>query len=335
MPEFGFPAQPRYAQMRRMIADLRAQADRSRVATVTGRFADLTAQRKGRVGEIMHIEKSIGDLKGYAEAIALSEARAETMQRSLGQLTGLGQSLTDTAVLLLTNGTPDNLANLSTQARGDFQSAVAALNIDFAGRALFAGDDAGGTSLMAADAIFAASVPVLEAGASALAAYADLEAEFINPGGLYDTAFYQGGTGSAPLTEVAPGERIDYGVKADEAPMRRVLLNLAVLGAAFDPANAIPDIHRRELVSQASVGLRSAISQVIGVQSRLGSAEGRIADIKARNIATEATLSLRFNELAGADSYTEAITLTELENQLETAFATTARMASLSLANHL
>jgi len=335
MPEFGFPAQPRQALMRRTIADLRQQADTARIATVTGRFADLTAEREGRVGELMQIEKSIADLKGYGEAIALSEARAETMQRTLGRLTALSQSLTDTAELLLTNGTTDNLANLSTQARGDFESLVAALNVDFAGRALFAGDDAGGAALLDAPSIIAASVPVLEAGATAPAAYADLEAEFLDPGGLLDTTFYQGGAGGAPLTEVAPGERIDYGVKADEAPMRRVLLNVAALGAAFDLSNAIPDVNRRDLVSRASAGLRNAITQVISVQSRLGSAEGRIADIKARNLATEAALSIRFNELAGADNYSEAVRLSALESQLETAFATTARLANLSLANFL
>ena len=67
MPEFGFPAQPRLDLMRRTIADLRARADDARTATVTGRFADLTHVRGGRVGEVMQIEKSIADLHGYAD----------------------------------------------------------------------------------------------------------------------------------------------------------------------------------------------------------------------------------------------------------------------------
>lgn len=333
MPEFGFPAQPRQANLASLIANMRQRADAERVAAVTGRFADVTSELNGRVSELMQIEKSIQDLRSYSEAIALSETRADAMQRSLTGINELSQNLSNTVDVLLTNGTDSNFEVVSEQARNELGSIVSALNLNLAGRALFGGDDADAPTLADAETIQTASAPFLEGAASSGAAYAALEAEFVNAGGLFDTTFYLGGAGDAPVTEVAPGERVDYGVKADEEPIRRILLNVVVLGAAFDDSNAIPNDQRKELIERASLELRTGVAQLAGIQARLGSAESRIATIKSRNIAAEASLTLSFNEFAGADTFTAALNLSELENQIEVAFATTSRLANLSLAN--
>lgn len=335
MPEFGFPAQPRSAEMARIISDLRKRGDDTRVATVTGRFADVTAERRGQVSELMQIEKSIGDLQGYADSIALSELRASTTQRSLDQLSELGQNLSNAVDPILTNGTDANFEIISGVANASLESAISALNVSIAGRALFGGDDAGTAPMLDAASIFAASTPFLEGAASANGAYTALRSEFLGGAGLFETTFYQGGLNNAPVTEVAPGERVDYAARADETAIRDVLFNITVMAAAYDTTNGIPADQRRELVAQASIGLRNADSQIANLQGRVGSAEARIAAQKSRNIATEAALTLRFNDLAGADSFAAALQLTELENQLETAYATTARLSNLSLANFL
>lgn len=333
MPDFGFPAQPRTANIASLIDQLRNRSDDARVAAVTGRYADVTSEVGGRVSELMQIEKSINDLQSYAEAIALSESRASVMQQSLESVGAIGQRLADTADLLKTNGTDDNFESLSIQARSELDSVVSALNLSFGGRALFAGDSSGVPTIADADTVFTNSVPFLTGQPNAGAAYSALEAEFMGVGGLYDTTLYLGGAGDAPRTEIAPGEQVDYGVKANEDPMRRMLLNVTVLAAANDLTNGIPADQRRELADMASAGLRAGVGEVITVQSRLGAAEARIANIKSRNIASEASLTLSFNEIAAADTFQSALTLTELENQLETAFATTARLANLTLAN--
>ncbi len=84
-----------------------------------------------------------------------------------------------------------------------------------------------------------------------------------------------------------------------------------------------------------SIGLRNAVDGVISTQARLGTAEGRIATVKARNIAEEAAMGIRFNELAGVDQYEAALKVAEIEAQLEAALVTTSRLTSLSLANYL
>lgn len=333
MPEFGFPAQARSANLRSIIAQLRGRSDDARVAATTSRFADVTAELGGRVNELMQIEKSFADLRSYAEAIALSEARSDTAQAALEIVSDAAQGLADTADLLKTNGNDLNFEVLSRQARNELGSIISALNTNLGGRTLFSGDRVGSPALASAASIYGTAAPVLEGQTDSATAYAALEAEFIGSGTLFDTAIYLGGPGNAPATEVAPGEIVRYGVKSDEAPIRRVLLNVVVIAAAFDRTNAIPDNQRKGLLDRASGELRNSMASFVSIQSRLGADQARIATVKARNIATEASLTIAFNELAAADPFDAAANLTELEGQIEVAFATTARLANLTLAN--
>ncbi|MFK7945801.1 MAG: hypothetical protein AB8B85_23220 [Paracoccaceae bacterium] len=333
MPEFGFPAQPRQAAIKSLVANLRTRSDESRSAAVTGRHSDVTGELGGRVSELMQMEKSIRDVQTYAEAITLSEGRAATSQRALDQVRASAQEITDTADLLGTNGTSADFGTLSTQARGQLESLVAGMNTSFAGRMLFAGDVVDTAPVADAETIMSASVPFLEGNASAGTAYAALRAEFLGAGATFETALYNGGTDNAPVTEIAPGERVDFSVRADEGPMREMLFNMTVMAAAFDDSNAIDGAAREGLLKLASEGLRNNIGSIAQVQGRVGTAEARIATMKSRNIASEASLTISINELAGADTFEAAITLRDLETQLEVAFSTTSRLANLTLAN--
>ena len=336
MPEFGFPPQHRSASMSLLITSLRERADAVRVQAVTGRFDDVTRELNGNVSGLMQVEKSLVDLQDYSEAVALSEARASVTQSALEQARNIGQSLADTTDLLTTNGTTRDFEGVSATAREELGSVVSSLNAQFAGRPLFSGDDgSAGRAVADVATIQTLGVPFLEAQPDATTAYANLVSEFVNPGGTFDTSIYLGGDGNAPQTEVGPGERVDYAVKATEDPLRSIMANVVALGAAFDMTNGIPDNQRRLIAELASEGLRSDVSNIIGLQSRVGSAEERIANVKARNAASEASLTIAFNNLAGVDQVESTLELTELERQLETAFATTARMSNLSLVNFL
>ncbi len=335
MPEFGFPAQSQLNRMSRIISGMRKEGDDTQFAAVTGRPADLAASRDGRVNEMMLIDKTIADLQAYSGVIALAEARAGVMQQSLDNIIDLGQVLADSADQLMSNGTADNLAIVSERGQSNLQGIVSSLNVRFAGRALFVGDDASGSAITDAASLMASSLPLLEAGAGPFAAYGALEAEFMTAGGLFDTTFYTGGAGAPPRAEVGQGEVVDYSVKADEDPVRRMLFNTVVVAAAFDQSNAISDDIRLGLLRLGTNGIRNAIDDTVNVQGRLGSSEARIATVKARNIAVEAALSVHFNEIAGADQYDAAFRLNEIEAQLQTALTTTGRLSRLSLANYL
>ena len=335
MPEFGFPAQPRQTMLATLISGLRRDSDSARIETVTGRQSDVKRKLDGRITEVLQIEKSIRDIEAYADAIALTQSRTNVMQKSLEQITDVGQLLADQAEILRVNGTDQNIETLSLQARSLLDSVVSALNVDFGGRALFAGDDAGGVALASAQQIYDTATTLLEGSTTSASAIAALESGFLGAGGDYDTTLYVGGSGGAPASDVANGERVNYGVKADEEPIRRLIMNIAAMAAAYDPENAIPDDQRRDVLDFAAQDLRQGISEVIGIRGRLGVAEARIEDIRVKNTASVAALTTSYNELTAVDGYESALRLTELENQLETAFATTARLSRLSLTQFL
>ena len=321
--------------MASIISSLRTRSDSARFESVTGRFADVTQTLNGRVSEVIQIERALDDLKVFSENIALAEGRATVVQKSLENIRGVAQSLADTMDLLSTNGTTKDFEAVSNAAREQLGSVVAALNVQFAGRTLFAGDDDNGAALLSANDIRSTMVPFLEGATGATAAFNTMALEFNNTGATFDTTVFLGGAGAAPSSEIARGEFVDYGVKADEAPLRSLLSNLVALGAAFDSSNAIPDAQRRQIAELASTGLRSDVSGIISIESRVGSAEERISTVKSRNIASESSFLIAFNEIAGIDNVEATIKLTEIERQLETAFATTARMSNLSLVNFL
>jgi flagellar hook-associated protein 3 FlgL len=187
----------------------------------------------------------------------------------------------------------------------------------------------------ALEVFMSASVTILEAGPTAGAAYANLSVEFSAAGGLFETAFYTGGSGDVPATEVARGERLDFAPRADEAPVRALLRDLATLAAAFDPDNAIPEAERRDLAERAVAGLRNNVDGLAGMAGRVGIAEERMVGVMAHHRAAEAVLNQTYLKLAGRDQFEAAAELTQIETQLQTTYLATVRLANLSLASFL
>lgn len=333
-PLTGFPPQPRPDLMARLIADLRDRADAARTEAVTGRRADPAHALGGRIGEALEIERALAEAGQFREIIDLAGARAGVTQTALEALRGLAVDLAASGQTALdTSLSPARMA-VSASARVALGSAVSALNSSFGGRSLFAGDGGGG-AVAPAELFLSASVTILEAGPTAGAAYASLTVAFTAAGDLFDTSLYTGGTGDAPATEVAKGERIALSARADEAPMRHLLRDLAALATAFDPENAIPADAREGIATRAIAGLRDNLDALNGIAARIGAAEERMASAKARHMAAEVTLALAYNGLTGRDQYEAATELTALEAQLETSYITTARLANLSLASYL
>lgn len=334
LPSFGFPAQPRQDLMRRMIADLRQNADIARQEAVTGRLADPARARGGRVSDLTGIERAMGTVTQYGEILDLAESRASVIQASLDTLRSLAVELhaSGTTAIAANGGVAS--ATVSAAARQALTAAISALNVSFAGRGLFSGDGGGG-AIVAAEAVFSASLSVIEAGPTSGTAYANLTFEFAAAGGLFEAAFYTGGNGDAPASEIAEGERVAFAPRADAAPFRTLLRDIASLAAAFDPASAIADGERRGLAERAVDGLRNVVGDLAALSGRVGAAEERMAAVRAQHGAASAALTRAYNALAGRDQFEAAAELTQLEAQLETTYLTTARLSNLSLASFL
>jgi len=334
-PTIGFPAQPRQNLMSRLISQLRSRSDTARQELVTGRLADPAKTLNGKVSEMLGVEQSLAEIGQYREIIGIASARASAIQGSLNVLSDLSVDLQVNGQTALDTRLDAASRAISVSARQALGAAISALNVSFGGRRLFAGDAGGTPALASADSFMSVTVPILEAGPTAGAAYANLSVEFNGVGGLFETTLYTGGSGDAPATEIARGERLNFTPRADEAPVRALLQDLATLAAAFDPDNTIAADERRGLAEQVIAGLRNNVGALAGMASRVGVAEQRMETVLTRNQASEAALTLAYNQLAGRDQFEAAAELTQLETQLETTYLATARLGNLSLVNFL
>jgi flagellar hook-associated protein 3 FlgL len=334
LPLSGFPAQSRNDLMSRLVKNLRGNADVAREEAVTGRLADPAGAHHGHVAELLGIESSLATISQYGEILDLAATRAGAIQASLGALRDLAVDLHSSSLTALQGNNGIATETTSTAARQALTAAISALNISFGGRGLFAGDG-GGLALAPAEAVFTASMAVVQAGPTGGAAYANLTVEFTLAGGFFDTGLYTGGFGDAPATEAAEGEQIAFAPRADEAPVRALLRDIAALAAAFDPANTLPAEERRSLATNAVSGLLNGVDDLAAMSARVGVAEERMSTLRARHEAANTALTRVFNKLAGRDQYEAAAELTQLEAQLQTSYITTARLANLSLASFL
>jgi flagellar hook-associated protein 3 FlgL len=334
LPLSGFPAQPRNDLMSRLIRELRGNADIARKEAVTGLLADPAGARRSQISELLGLERSLATLSQYNEIIDLSEARAGVIQRSLGSLRDLAVELHSSGLTALQDNGGTATETLSVLARQALTAAVSALNVSFGGRGLFSGDQ-GGLAIASAEMIFSASMAVVQAGPTGAAAYASLTVQFTLAGGFFDTGLYTGGSGDAPASEVAEDERIAFAPRADAAPVRALLRDIAALAAAFDPASTLPADERRDLAKQAVSGLLNGVDELAVLSARVGVAEERMSVLRARHGDAATALSNVFNKLAGRDQYEAAAELTQIEAQLETSYITTARLSHLSLASFL
>lgn len=330
----GFHPQPSEATFRALTRSLRAEAETQRTEAVTGRMADIASGRDGAVAEVLDIAKRQADLETYADSITLAQSRAAAAQAGLTRIEDGTNALLQEAATAIDAGTDTTFRALAARARDALGATVGALNTSFAGRSLFAGDESDSPAVTDADTLLAnadaaiAGAPTRAAASTALTAYFD------------DTTaqpVYRGGTGDAPQVEVAPGERVAYHVRADEAVLRDLLRGLATVAASLDPATAGPLTadDRRRLAEDAVDEMRNLVGGLNTLRAGMGSAEARIEQARMRNQAEEARLTESYNALTGRDPLESAARMQAVEGQLERLFLTTARFSQLSLATFL
>jgi len=331
----GFPAQKTQALLADLLRSLKTRADDARVEAVTARRADVPKALDGAVSEVMDIEARLAGIARTNRNIALAENRSDLAQLSLKTLRETADTISSQATVALQNGGRNGLETVSEAARKALATVVASLNVTVGGRGLFAGDAGTATAMAPADRIMTEVEAVIAGAPDTGTLLADLANAFDAPGGLFETQLYGGGTGDAPPIELAPGERVAYQARADEPPLRDLIRSLATIAAAFDPDGPAAALDGERMVEEALGDLRDAIDPLNRIATRIGTGEARIAEVKAEAVATESTLTQRYNDLAGRDQLQAAAELSAVESQLETLFLTTARFSNLSLANFL
>lgn len=168
------------------------------------------------------------------------------------------------------------------------------------------------------------------------AAFSD--ADTARPDRNFEASFYNGAPSgqadSALTSRISTTETIEQPAQANAPAMRDLLRGLAMLDAV--DVNQITDPDAREAwLTEARNAIASGLSGLNDLETAAGLSRNRIADTRAAQESLAGFLDSESLLLEGADQYDAATRLTQLQTQLESSYAVTARLSRMSFLNYL
>lgn len=323
-------------RMQRQNVAIKSEMNRLTQELTTGTRQDVGAAVRGDFSAIAGVDRSLRTLESYKfvsqEAATLSSNMQAVNETLLSITDGFGSAML-TAGSSASSAMIDAAAN---NARGKFESAVAALNSNTAGRFLFSGQTTDVRPLAEADDILNAISAAISGETTTSGVIDAMDAWFEAPvggGGYLDTA-YKGGAALTPF-RLGEGETANLNVTAADKEIRDVLKSLAV-GALLADGLFAGDTNKRAIIANASGEQLMTISASLSnVGSSIGAAQERIESVSTRNRAETAALTMARNEMVAVDEYDSATALQALQTQMETLYTLTARLANLSLTDYM
>jgi flagellar hook-associated protein 3 FlgL len=358
----GVPDLVSMSRLGRRQGELKAALDRARTETTTGRTADRFDGGDAR--RLLALDASIAAAEARAPLIGLARSRAGAMQTALETAQAAAPREFATRLLgFVEAGDGASAARTARDAKTALGQVVAALNASVAGRAVFGGDGGDGPTLDGADAILAdvrraldrtllpgdpgpppAPPPSADAQLDHYFGVAASTVPAPPPDMTFDARIYGGGEGDAPPVELAEGDLLYYGVRADHADLKALMRHLAVAVATAEATDATDlggapgddlEALRIERWRGAAMGLLTADDRMTDLRAELGAAEARIDDAETWTRAQREALELTRSGIEAVDPYEAATRLQQLELQLRALYEVTARTSQLSLLNFL
>jgi len=316
-----------------------------------------TGQRGATHGALGPVARVAIDLRSevtrretYAAAADSALARMGATQDVLGRLETIVSEVAAEAMRSRSFGA-SGVEALARTARAALEEVAALLNSRSGGEYLFGGSDlaavpvpnAAGIATGPMAAAIAAAVATLDP-TNAAAVRAATAAATTAPATAPFSTHLEGPALPEPrrAVQVADGERIGWGVLASQDAAgevalswgREMLRGLATL-AALTPASAAQVPGYDELLAGVASDLGAAGRGLAQERGVLGAAEKRVEATRERHRDTLVTLRAQVVSLERVDLAEVSASLAETQLRLEASYATTARIAGLSLASLL
>ncbi len=300
----------------------------------TGLVTDVGQHLRGDVGYYADVENNLRRLDGYDLAVTEATQFADATQNVLDRIAAKVTSTVESVLPVAETAFQDLRDHASTDARYNLEAVISALNGTSVGRSLFSGTATGTPPLISAndfiDTLKAALPPITDAATLA----AEVSNWFSDPAG-FDATAYNGSTTDLAPALVGENESIPISARADSDEIKAVLEGLALTALVTDADYGFDIAEQTAGFDEASVRLLSAQAMLTGLQADIGSAQEQIEDVTTRNAAARLGYEAARTTLVGADAFETATRLDDVQIRLESLYAVTARMSSLSLLNYL
>jgi flagellar hook-associated protein 3 FlgL len=321
-------------QLRRDNARLKADLQRLTAELSSGRTTDLRAATRGDLRPLASLDRSVALLTTFRTSNAEAALFTEVAQSALAGIQTGANTLSATALLARTSAVPAQLDALGREGVQQFEAAVARLNVQAAGRTVFAGLATDGPALRPASDILDALQTAAAGATTAADVTAALDAWFA-PGGPFDTAAYAGSAEPLRPFRVSDAESVDMPVTALAPELRTALKGLALAALLDRGVLAGNTAERAALAGASGEVLIAGRDGVVGLRAIVGDAEAAIERARVRNGAELAAAEIARATIVESDPFRAATDLQTVQGQLESLYTVTARLSRLSLVNFL
>lgn len=322
-------------QLRLGQAGLKSRLDALSKETTTGLKSDIPRALNGNLANITAIEGRLTMLEAFSRNMAEADSLLSSMQTALSQLQS-SSSRNGTLLLsgALTSSDTSLMINVR-QAAADFEGAVSALNTSVGGRSAFSGTRTDGPAVSNPDEIIDQISAFIGSATTAADILSAVDSYFEAPlgsGGYIDTGYL--GADGVNSVEISPDRKISTDLTAISSELRDTVKGLAIM--AYASRNGALAIHTvRELSQAAGTLLVNGEAGVTAAQAHVGVQQDLLATTRTKNEAETASLNIARNGLVAADPYESSAALKEVEANIETVYALTARLSKLTLLDYL
>lgn len=302
----------------------------------SGQVADIGSATRGDFAPLAQIRHDLTLLDSFDLAASEAALRSETVQNSLTTIIAGADGLAGDLLIASTTEQPNAVETAGLQARSTLDQIVSALNVSAAGQSLFSGAATDQPAIAAADTIIDALKTTVTGLTTADDILAAVDAWFDVPGGGYATNGYLGSDTEIGTVRLSQTQSLSLSVTAMDPEIRAMLK--AVAGAALaEDATLLSgnEVERNALISSSAERVLNALPEMTSLSGKIGVAQNSIETIQAENAARRYVLELAEVEITSIDPYETATKLQAIETQLQTHYAITARLSSLSLADYL
>jgi flagellar hook-associated protein 3 FlgL len=303
-------------------------------AVTTGLASDIPTHLSGNVTRVAAIEHALTRADVQKIANVETQAMASDMQTALQAVTDLTSSTTSSFLNVDFSTSLAARTALAQEAKQSFSALVSHLNTQTAGRSLFSGAATDSTALLSAEDILGILENVVSDTQTAEGAITAIEEWFSAPEG-FDAVAYQGSNAPISPRMLNETEQVSIGVQAKDPALKAVMSAFALAALSAEDHLSADGSVQTAMIKRAGTRLQTAHTDLVVVQSNLGSQQERIERAMVSNSAEVTALQTMRNALISIDSYDAATKLSEAQTQLETVYAVTVRNSQLSLAEFL
>lgn len=318
--------------LRRDTARIKGDLERLTREMTSGRAASLNVAFQGQFGPLAGISRGLSLAEASLASNATAARFAEAQQLALEAVQATVQAAGPDFLNVASTGNDVQHKVLAQKATDQFRQILAALNTQIENKAIFAGAALDGPALADAERILSDLEDALDGSIGPADAVATVRAWFDTPGSGFDIVAYQGSP--VPMSDIviSTGETTALSITAADPALRDTLRGLA-LGALLDRGLFDGDrAAQKDVMRHAGDTLLSAGDGLTTRRAGLGHNEERIEAARLRTEAETMGLQMARAALVEADPYDTALRLQEVQVQLETIYALTARLSNLSLA---